>query len=371
MVNGYTIPEFFMALKKIGKIYHIRYFSLDRRDTLLTTGETDREKAIAVHDIFMAKLKYLRQMQRRRIALGEVPGEAQGNAIADIAVHTQRRRKRYTFDEAFELYKSHVSPLPENAEKNFYRFAKWAGKRYVDEITPELAYNYLLENYADSAGKTWNNNKNSLNAIFRRIVIPAGLPASPFANVPGKPNKGEHQRPFSDEEFLAIFANADLLWRSAAFISYWTGFRQESCFRLGPSHIQDDIITLMPGKTARFNRSVRIPVHPQLKAYLQQLPPSFDDTFLGFDQRKRSGGAFSRYFGELLEKLGIHDTTEGLACFGSIRNNFIDRCRRAKLPDHAIRGMVGQTSEEMTDLYSHEVESAMPLKDLPFLKLKP
>ena len=147
--------------------------------------------------------------------------------------------------------------------------------------------------------------------------------------------------------------------------------RSQVCDKLGALIQKRRFGTRSIIKTARFNRSVRIPVHPQLKAYLQQLPPSFDDTFLGFDQRKRSGGAFSRYFGELLEKLGIHDTTEGLACFGSIRNNFIDRCRRAKLPDHAIRGMVGQTSEEMTDLYSHEVESAMPLKDLPFLKLKP
>ncbi len=355
-----------MALRKIGDIYHIRYFSLDKRDTLITTGESDQAKARQIHDLFYSRLAYMRKLRRLGYKTEDAPDLPA--AIADLAMAT--KKKRYTFEEAFELYKQHTDPVPKNSEKNFFRFAAWAQIRYVDEVTPELAYRYLQENYAGAAGKSWNNNRNSLNAVFKKVLIPTGLAASPWENVPSRPNQGEHQRAVTDDEFRRIFAEADLLWRSAALISYWTGFRQESAFRFGPGHIKGGIIQIMPGKTARYNRAVRIPLHPQLAAYLATLPPSSDDTFLGFDRRKRSGGAFTRYFGELLRRLEIRDNADGIVVFNSIRNNFIERCRRQQLPEHAIRGMAGHVDSDMTDLYSQEIESAMPLLRFAPVKVK-
>jgi len=350
-----------MALRKLGRVWHIYYRGLDGVMHTMSTGETNRRTALARERVFMAQLSTEKRRRRRGSPVVTTESQLAG------AGHN-----KLTFTRAWELFTLHVPGIPQNSEKNWLRFAKFCGCRFANEVTPQIAYAYLLAHYGEAAGKTWNNNLSSLNRIYSYIAIPADMPRSPFADIPSRPAAGEHQRPFTDDEIARIFAAAIPLWRAAVVIAYWTGFRKESCFRLGPKHISVDpksgskIITLLPGKTARFHRAVQIPLHPQLEKYLAALPPSADSTFLGFDQRQRHGGAFTRYFGELLGRLRIYDTPQGIVCFNSIRNTFISRCRAAQIiPDYALRGIVGQTSEQITDLYSRELDSALPLAELP------
>ena len=75
-------------------------------------------------------------------------------------------------------------------------------------------------------------------------------------------------------------------------------------------------------------------------------------------------------FGELLDRLGIRDNDRGIVGFNSFRNSFVTRCDAAGVPRHAIRGIVGHVSDDMTDLYSHDLESARQIQNLPSVKLE-
>ena len=79
---------------------------------------------------------------------------------------------------------------------------------------------------------------------------------------------------------------------------------------------------------------------------------------------------FRRAFGEILDRLGITDNARGIVTFNSLRDSFVTRCDEAGIPRHAIRGIVGHTSDEMTDLYSHDLESARKIQQLPFAPLE-
>ncbi len=356
-----------MALRKFGNIYHILYRDLSGKVRTVTTGESDKKEALKKEKVWMATIKAER-MKRKRGMNFLVPGTTPPSDEAIRAM--EGNGKRVKLVDALELIKEKYNDkIPDNTRKSWQKFERDAGVKYMDEVTPLLAYDYLEKYYSKRAGKTYNNNKNYLNSVFKALLLDAGVERSPFDLIKNRKNNGKHQRPFSEKEFRRIFNATDEPWKSACMIAWFTGFRRETVFNLKYENIKDDIITVMPGKTARFGRAVRVPLHPQLKEYLSKLPKSPDGRVLGFDKRHTNGGAFNKYFGEILKKLNIESSEQGIVNFNSIRNSFISRCRAAGLKDHAIRGIVGHTDSEMTDLYSHDIDSAMQLKELPNIKL--
>jgi integrase len=358
-----------MALRKFGKIYHILYRDLSGKVRTVTTGESDKKEALKKENAWMSTLKAER-MKRKRGLHFTVPGAV---PLADEALRAMEGNgKRVKIVDAITLMeRNYVDSVPINTRKAWKRFSEDIMVKYLDEVTPQLAFDYMDKYYGSRSGKTFNNNKNALNTVFKTLLLEAGLDKSPFELVKNRKNRSLHQRPFAEEEFLKIFNTAEEPWKSACLIAWYTGFRRETVFNLRHENIKDDVITVMPGKTARFGRAVCVPLHPHLKEYISRLPPSLDGRVLGFDKRKTSGGHFNRYFGKLLKHLNIDDNDDGIVCFNSIRNSFITRCREAGLKDHAIRGIVGHTNSNMTDLYSRDIQSAMPVKELPRLGTTP
>ena len=152
--------------------------------------------------------------------------------------------------------------------------------------------------------------------------------------------------------------------------------RQETCFRLAWEHIDPNdtppSITIVPGKTARFGRAVYIPIHPQLWEHLCQLPRPEDDKTPILSQWQRYArykGKRGNYFAELLADLGITNTADGKASFHSLRASFITRCDEAGINRRATKGIAGQTADSITDLYSHDKETAKQILNLPPLRL--
>jgi integrase len=240
-----------------------------------------------------------------------------------------------------------------------------ANIKYVDELTADIAFDYLKSKYGEQSGKVWNNNKTYLTSILKAVLIDAGISENPFARVIQKKNIGKHQRPFTDDEVNLIIKNAKEPWKSACVIAYHTGLRQKDCFALCWTDIADGNITIKPAKTARHGRAVQIPMHSELIKYLSTLPKSPDGTILGFVGKQSHQGRFTRYFGALLDKLEIKDNEKGIVAFNSFRNTFVTRCDAAKIERHATRGIVGHTDDNTTDLYSHDITAAKAILDLP------
>lgn len=371
-----------MALRKRGKngYYHAYFRTVlsDSDGTLhygmrtVNLGTTDLVLARAMESELLQKNKAMRMHQRVTAHLIRQEIEAGLRPVSELPiVEKQRSRpKRLLIANALEAAAKY-KVIGETTRKIFRMFSKeMKSFRYMDEITPEIAFQFLTDKYPDiESGKTFNNTKSYLHTIFKLTLLDSGMKESPFARIPNRTGSGRHQRPFSEDEFIRIWNAAEEPWKSAVFIAWHTGLRQKDVFMLRWDQIDEDVLTTTPAKTARFGRSVQIPLHPDLAAYLKLLPKT-GDRVLGNWEYNPDSISFRRYFGNLLKQLDIGETAAGFPAFNSFRDSFITRCDEAGIPRHAIRGIVGHMKDSQTDLYSHDLTTARQIQSLPGVKLE-
>lgn len=369
-----------MALRKRGKkgTYHAYFRTVvslpDGRLKYATTTVNlytdDLIAARALEAELMAKNKAARMHQRATAKIRQLEVAAGVRPVEDMPqpIVRQKRVRRLALTDALDVAAKYKE-IGVTTRKRFRAFVKAIKVKYMDEVTPELAFDYLCSKCPDTTnGKNFNNIKSALNAVFRLTLLDSGMQESPFAKIPNRSLASIHQRPFTEEEFQKIYMAAEEPWKTAVMIAYFTGLRQKDVFLLRWDQIQGDVLTTVPAKTARFGRAVQIPIHPQLSEVLQQLPHK-GERVLGAWKYDPESVSFRRAFGSLLRKLDIRDNIHGKVVFNSLRDSFITRCDAAGVPRHAIRGIVGHTEDNMTDLYSHDLTSARMVQELPRVKL--
>lgn len=265
--------------------------------------------------------------------------------------------------EAVEVGRRHRA-LGAEHEREWGRLREAVGVRLVSELTPSVCLDYMDSHFGGRSAKRYNNVLTLLNTVCRSCLVEAGLDASPFASLMPRRGEAEHYRQFSRDEISRIFdaLSAHPRWRLLSLIAMHTGLRLESCRRLSPSMVSDGMITIMPGKTARFGRSVQIPLTAALAEELAAVPvPSPDAPYCEAypdEPYLTVGGVTRAFYSRLLDSLGIADTDEGGVGFHSWRVTYVSRLSGAGVDDRVIRGIVGHASQRMTDLYNHDTESA-------------
>lgn len=361
-----------MALRKIRLTYYAYFRDEKGRQRTLSLHTRDLAAAKRLHREVMERIaaaKTFAKLRSQHSLLFPLQGE-NGNAPAAPPPTFNTGTGRLRLDAMVKVASERREVTPRHA-KAFARFVEAVSPlRYADEITPTIALDYLDRNFTNA--KTYNNNLSMLNVIFRACVVRAGLYASPLTDIPPRLNREvEHFRPLTVDEFRAIFAAAAEPWKTAALIAWHTGLRSETCFRLSWSHIDeaDRSFTITPGKTARFGRAVYVPIHPELWLHLNTLTRPTDPLQPILSQWQRyihfPGHKNQTYFAGMLDALNIRDTSEGKASFHSLRASFITRCDEAGIDRRATRGIAGQRSDYITDLYSHDRETAKQILALP------
>jgi integrase len=349
-----------MALRKrkADRFWHA-YFVKWERD-----GSTLRKKQVEVclytHDRDIARKLESDLMRKARADSLEARAGAKIEAMLNGGtVSVQRstgRKRRLKLADALERA-ARYAPIGTTAEQHWRRFVRDSGFTYMDEVTPELAFAYLER--LNLKGKNYNNMKSALNNIFRLLLMDAGMQASPFDSLRSKKISSLAQRPFTRAEYERLLAVAEYPWKEAVQIAWFTGLRKKDVFKLRWSEIHGDLIRKLPAKTARFRREVLIPIHPALQTLFITLPHR-GEFVLACSKEE-----FDRGFNDVLHAAGIVQDESGTVNFNCLRNSFITRCDEAGIPRHAIRGIVGHVSDEITDLYSHDETSARLIQSLP------
>ena len=352
-----------MAIRKHGKIYYAYFFRWERDGTELRRRRIER--SLATDDIEVARVLEAKLMNDARAASREARAGAKIEAIlsGSTVSRVKTAPRRIKLENAIARAERYAD-IGETAKKLWRRFERESGFVYMDEVRPEDALSFL-ERIAPNGGKYYNNMRSALNSVYKILLIDAGLDSSPFALVRSVKVSSLSQRPITAEEYARILDHAKSPWKEAVQIAWYTGLREKDVFTLKWSEIHGDLIRKLPAKTARFRREVLIPIHPNLQAVIDRIPRrgerilgawSYDPNYIGF----------RRAFGEILRAAGIKsESSSGRVTFNSFRNSFISRCDAAGIPRHAIRGIVGHVSDEMTDLYSHDETSARLIQGLP------
>lgn len=363
-----------MAIRKRGKsgLYSAYWRGLDERpdgtlvmvqrqaclytDDLATARALDRQlrEREAKHRTALRARAFARQL------LDDSPDAPPVRTPVPVVEHRPRRLRLDSALDAAEKY----APISPTAAQLWRRFAKWAEPRacYMDELTPQMVHEYLSQY---EKGKTSNQNRWAIGRICKLTRMDSGMTWSPADMIPSRRNDSHHQRPITEREFIRIYQAAPEPWRTACLIAWHTGLREIDVANLRWSEIMDDVIVHTPGKTARFGRAVRIPVHPQLAAALAEIPRVNEFVLGQWLPKGRIYPGERSKFSALLVSLGITDTPDGIVCFNSFRDSFATRMDAANIPRHATRGMLGHRADQTTDLYSHDIDTARRILDLP------
>jgi integrase len=367
-----------MALRKIGNYWHCYFRDLDGKLRTLSTHETDKVSAARFERSIMENINAKRSRRNLMRFLSPEDREKAERVEAEVKANSQSlpfipAKGSIKLKDMFDLACTYRQ-LSNDHRKRWSHFCEHVGVKKANEVTAKIARDYLRDNFGSGNGKNYNNYLTALNVIFRLCLIDAGMERSPFADLPRmRITKVKHYRPLTEQEFIQVFNAANIQWKTLSLISWHTGQRFETCVRiLKELAIKDvDSITIIPGKTARFGRAVFIPLHPQLREWLNNLRKIYTLKNIqswSFNTKKEHDDT-KRYFSNLLEELGICDTEEGKASFHSLRASFITRCDENNISRKATRGIVGQVSDDTTDLYSHDKESAKSILTLPSLKI--
>lgn len=350
--------------KKSG-IYYIYFRGLDGKQHTLSSHSRNRKDAERMD----AANKSLIAGERKKQALKKVLKITDSAAVVvepdKSPVPTHKRgsiRLDAMFDAALQYRK-----LSRTHKSIFDRFVRECGKTFADQITPQIALDYLRTRYGQGNGKSFNNSKTIINTIFKLCMIETGLEVSPFERIVNmRIDNVQHHRPLTQEEFLMAFNAAEEPWKTASLIAWHTGARLETCKRIMVELLTDpaDSITIKPGKTSRFGRSVFIPIHAELRQWIDHIIASGVD-WKGWQFKEVKGKERLSYYVSLLRSLGINDTEDGKASFHSLRCSFITNCDREKIDRKNTRGVVGQVSDDTTDLYSFDTEGAKEILNLP------
>jgi integrase len=351
-----------MALRKIGKYYHVYWQDRGRQHTM-SLHITDKQEALRLERQMMETRRLHRCSGRLLQEFPEITQLLSHSPREHLEIFSPRPQKGIKLAQMWE-YAQERRALSKNHRKVWDKFLERMKYKYASEITPKIALEYLETYYNKGNGKTYNNVKSALNTIFRCCLVEANLQQSPFAPIVNKRvTEVDHHRNLTLEEVDRIMGSgANELIKVMVMLSRWTAQRLETCARITPDLIdwERKVIILQPGKTKRFNKWVCAPLFPPLEEYLKKIPCPGDKSYAEY-YGYRENRHFGREIRQLFDKLGISDTAAGHASFHSLRGTAITWFKENGIQGEPLRSITGHETAEVEDIYARDIATISAL----------
>lgn len=321
--------------------------------------ELDRQTREAESQTRKHELLAMRQDMARRLS----GAQTDKLAISDVwQAWLDNPKKRNPGAGTIQSYKS-----------QWDRFTAWAAEHqisFLHEVTPALAEKYASDLWNSKvAPGTFNAHLNFLKGLFRILKTRAGLVTNPWDEIPALAREREGRRDLTPDELTKVCRTATGSLRYMIALGLYTGMRLGDIvtLRWDAIHTDKGFIEIMPMKTRRLNKRVRLPIHPVLGALLNEFQArALKNDFLFPVDREaylKDRGSVTTRVQALLGSCGIQTTqapTNGhrrraiiRVGFHSLRHSFVSLCAANRVPQVAIMEMVGHGSPAMTALYSH------------------
>ena len=171
-----------------------------------------------------------------------------------------------------------------------------------------------------------------------------------------KQTDSSQRAPFSSEEIEKII-NLDSIddeWRGAIILAAHSGLRCGDVVRLCSEDIKKGIVTVMPEKTARTQKVVRLPLTQDFLAWLGDRKGSLFPSLL--EQKKATR---SMQFISIMEKAGVPRCVRGAGVaelsrsFHCLRHSFTSWLADAGVPEEVRQSLTGHSSSRIHQNYTH------------------
>ncbi len=292
------------------------------------------------------------------------------------------RKERESSKATMARYKGHVKA-----------FIAWMGDnaaKPLETLTTgdvERWKRHLLDQ--GIAGKTALSYLKDLGQIYRYAIREGLIAFSPVGAVAApSTDDSQERKPFTSEEVSKLIAAAPSeQWRGMILAAAFTGLRLGDVARLKWSsvNLETKMIELMPAKTKRKKKTVSIPIHPDLLAYLSAAPVADDspDAYVFPDMarlKENAGSKLSDRFPEIMKAAGVSrgkasreipDGDEEAAKtkgkgrityergFHSLRHTFTTWLRTAGVSEEDRMSLTGHSTRDTHAIYSHTDEKVL------------
>ena len=365
-----------MALRCIKGCYYAYFRDVDGRLKTRTLKTKDPVDAIRLHEEYMEFVLKRKQTHvivkdfpeffpQAHLAVTPLP-----KTVLPIPKDGEHSRNGLPLSSMIEELEK-IQPLPITSRRIIARFLKSMTVKYMDMVTPEMAQNYLEQNFSHGRNyKSYNNNKGVLNKAFKLLLVKAKLTRSPFESIVSRKIKNVFShRPITATEFKRIYRAANLPTRVAAALGFFAGMDISTAFSIpcNAIYLKERLIRWKRPKSGQW---FTCGIQPELLQILTELnfPADSEKPLLSHLNSKTAHSAGVDYK-KLFEKLKIKDTEEGKASFHSFRASFFTRCDAGNLHRRTISLAGGHKSDAMNDLYSHDVSAAHEVEKLPKIGL--
>ena len=301
-----------------------------------------------------------------------------------------RRKERDSSKGAIARYKSHADA-----------FLDWLGddrrRRPLESVTPQHVAEWR-DSLRDGgrAGKSVVAYIKDLGSIYLSAMREGIVSFNPCGLVIASTDvhDSHSRKPFTLEEVGKLVAAAPSeQWRGLVLVASFTGLRLGDAARLSWQSVDLEAkrITLVPSKTKKKKREVRIPIHPDLLAYFMAAPVHDDSptahVFPALAKEAVNGkNGLSNTFPDIMAAAGVdrgkpsREIEEGQEKgagritwekgFHSFRHTFTTWLRHAGVSEEDRMDLTGHSTRENHRIYSHADEKAgqAAIAKLPSLK---
>lgn len=308
---------------------------------------------------------------------------ATGEEMADFTIATWsaewlRRKGRDSSKATMARYSGHVK-----------HFLDWLGtersNRPLESVTVQDArlWRETLQDGGRS-GKTVLSYSKDIGAVYRAAIREGLVVFNPVSALELVNTDDSHGRkPFTSEEVTKLAAAAPSEeWRGLILVAAYTGLRLGDAARLSWESVDlnSKTITLIPSKTKRKKREVRIPIQPDLMAYFLSAPVAEDSPAASVfptlaKMPVNSSAGLSTSFVMIMKAAEIdrgkpsREIKKGESIgagriifekgFHSLRHTFTSWLRAAGVSEEDRMALTGHSTRDSHAIYSHTDQAAL------------
>jgi site-specific recombinase XerC len=254
------------------------------------------------------------------------------------------------------------------------------------EFMDQVAYAPHVREFAGSltevGGSRYNKIIRGCRLMWKIVSQYSGVP-NPFEPIMPKSFVTHGKRELSEEELKKVMGMAEGEYRTLFAVGLYTALRlgDAGTVRWEDIKLPMNMVSVMPNKTQRKGKVVKIPLHPTLRAILEETPAGArkGDVMpeLAAILRTSNHSPVSSAIQHLFVRAGIETQEDHGGCrktcrvgFHSLRHSFVTICAMAGIPLPVVQEICGHGSPAIQRSYIHSgmasataAVAAMPAMD--------